>query len=655
MHIDKSISQSLKGAADSVVYGRYSSDHQRPTSIADQAEEVCRFAEQRRLPIPGRLVKDEGISVKDGMAPGFGDLLDDVRAGLIRTIFVDELSRISRKTEDVLRVQSVCRYYDVSLWSVHENIDIKSEDSDIHVLFAGHKNQAASRDARHRVKRSMDGNIRRGLSNGDLTLGYTSVELSDDEVAQLGLTPRATHHRSYKRIVIDPDGAKTVRLIFRLFVTEKMTIRAIAGRLQEKQVPRVGKARSSRWKPITVRKVLSNRRYLGFRTRNVTMLVTNPDTGKKTSRRQPENERVEQFDENLAIIDRSIFAAAQNRLDEYRKTYAKRKKRGAKKPGSLMRYAPRQLLSGTLECGNYSAQFVQKYNGRVAYYVCPDAQDKLCDNAVQVNRDLVHQYVLESIREEVGPVYIADRIHELVLSNLEKRDESSAGKLEDLQRKRAKIINEIDNLTAALAKRPQSDSLYEALDDREACRQQLEVEIRDAETCADSSCSLPSADWVQRQLDYGLERLFGDDVTRAAILLRAITGPIWVYPGQKPWLRIRYPIIRFNLDFAQMATTAARENGKWSGEVVDGGFGVGLEFEIRKIPFYEAYAIEVVRLHDEESLKWTEIARKLPVKTSPEYVAMAYRFGKTGDPYGHRAAADGGIPAPIRRTKAGLR
>ncbi|UCG16710.1 MAG: hypothetical protein JSV19_01475, partial [Phycisphaerales bacterium] len=85
----------------------------------------------------------------------------------------------------------------------------------------------------------------------------------------------------------------------------------------------------------------------------------------------------------------------------------------------------------------------------------------------------------------------------------------------------------------------------------------------------------------------------------------------------------------------------------------EGGFGVSLEFEIRRIPLYEAYAEEVVRLRDQESLKWTEIARRLPVEISPEYVAMAYRFGTTGDLYGHRAAADGGMPARTRRGKPG--
>ena len=61
-----------------VTYARFSDDHQRPTSIDDQASACRRFAEQRALPAPGRILKDEGVSVKEAIAPNFNRLLDEV-------------------------------------------------------------------------------------------------------------------------------------------------------------------------------------------------------------------------------------------------------------------------------------------------------------------------------------------------------------------------------------------------------------------------------------------------------------------------------------------------------------------------------------------------------------------------------------------------
>ena len=42
---------------------------------------------------------------------------------------------------------------------------------------------------------------------------------------------------------------------------------------------------------------------------------------------------------------------------------------------------------------------------------------------------------------------------------------------------------------------------------------------------------------------------------------------------------------------------------------------------------------------------WTEIAQRLPEHMDPGYVAKAYAFGRTGDPYGHRKTRQGSTEA----------
>jgi len=67
-----------------IAYARYSSDDQNATSIDDQVMAIRPFAQARGLPAPDRSLKDEGVSVKHGMAPGFLQVLDEVRAGTVR-------------------------------------------------------------------------------------------------------------------------------------------------------------------------------------------------------------------------------------------------------------------------------------------------------------------------------------------------------------------------------------------------------------------------------------------------------------------------------------------------------------------------------------------------------------------------------------------
>ncbi|HUU82531.1 MAG TPA: recombinase family protein, partial [Phycisphaerae bacterium] len=569
-------------------------------------------------------------------------LLDEVRAGLVATIYVDELSRLSRVLEDVLRVQRLLRFHGVSLWAVHENIDITDDRADLQVVFAGQKSQEASRDARHRVRRSMDGNLLRGLSNGDLTLGYRSVELTEDEIKQRGLPPRGKDHRPYRRLMIHVDEAEIVRMILRLFAVEKMTIRAITRHLNAKEVPRGGKARTERWLPIDVRKILSSRRYLGFRWRNRTMILVNPDTGGKTWRPQPKSEWIDVHDPSLAILDQSTFDAAQRRLAENKAVYGQRRNGNGPRSGLLMSYAPRKLLSGALIYGECEAALVQKHRRGVAYYVCPNAQCGLCSNTVQTRCDLVHELVLDAVRDEAEPMFLADRVHELMVQQLETMEKDLSYDISKLQHKLLEVAGEISNLTAALAKRPDSTALYDALDNREAERDRLETEIREATHRTKVPTGPPSVEWVCTHLQDALPELLEDNVSRAAHLIRAITGPIRVFPRQKPWLKTRYPVVRFTLDLSRMVTAIAADRAECSESSMECGFGVEVEFEVRKVPLYEKYAAEVVRLHDDNGLGWREIARRLPEKISPDYVAKAYEFGKTGDLYGHAAAGAGG-------------
>lgn len=622
-----------------VVYARFSSEGQRQSSINDQAASCRDFAARRGLPPPGRVFKDEAVSVKDGLAPNFHRLLDEVRAGRVGMIYVDELSRISRVTEDVLHVQRLLRFHQASLWAVHEGIDIIEENSDIHVLFGGHKNEMATRDARHRIKRSMDGNLRRGLSNGDVALGYRSIALTDEEIAELGLARREKDLRPYKRFIIDEVEAKIVHMIFNWFVHDKMTIRSIARRLNKARTPRGGKARTNTWRPGDVRKVLSNRRYIGFRFRNKTQIVTNPDTGGKTQRAQSKEDYIEIHDASLAIVDEAMFDAAQERLAEYRQTYRHRRSNARKRAGSLQAYSPRKLFSGTLICGACGKPLVQKWCNGVPYYLCPDTGNGLCKNVMQANRDLAHEVLLAAIREETAPVLVADRVLELLLSELADAEASSSGDTKSLQTALAKVEKEIENLTNALARRPDSKAILDALDAREASKRQLEIAIRKAERRRAKPKAKPTVEWVRQHLQDHFQELVETNVTRAALVLRAITGPIRVFAERKPWLQVNHPVARFAIDFAGMATTVAADLGAWPEGSPACGFGRELEVEIRRVPLYERYAQEVVRMNDELGMSFRAIARALPEKMTPESVGLAYRFGKTGDLYGHRHKA----------------
>lgn len=629
MYANGNMSTSLGRPEDMAVYARYSSDDQNPTSIDDQVQRCLGHAQRVDGCQPAHVFADEAESVKDRTAPNWDRLLDQVRAGKIRRVYVDELSRITRDVRHLLHVQAVFRHRNASLVSTLEAIDIAADQADIHVLFSGYKNAAATRDARHRVKRGMDGNLRRRLSTGDITFGYTSQVLTAAEVNRLGLPPRPEDKPPYKKLVINDEEAAIVRKMHHWFAVEKVSIRRITQRLNELGVGRGGKAKSRIWLQIHVRKILKSRRFLGHRWRNETMVVRDPDTRRREIKAQPPGERIEIYDPTLAIIDEATYEATCQRFAEIHKTHPAGTKGWKGRPGSYRDYAPKHLLSGTLVCGVCGTPLSQMSSG---YYGCPRAPLNACANRAGANRVLTEQLILEAIMAEVGEHVVMDLVYDLLRHEVASATDGLPAEIARLQSQLAQVNRELQRLADAVATAGDLATLTSAIKRREEQRAALERDLRQAQERAAVSPQSPTRDWFGRQLSTHLAKLLAEKPARAAGLLQQITGPIAVYPEVKPWLRKPHLVARFQVDFAAACAAAANASDEKTTAPSTAGFGTYLEVPLRKMPFYERFGSEVVRMHDDEGLAFAEIARRLPDNVTAEGVKIAYNFGKHGTP-----------------------
>ncbi|MDZ7726843.1 MAG: recombinase family protein [Dehalococcoidia bacterium] len=80
----------------------------------------------------------------------------------------------------------------------------------------------------------------------------------------LGRPPYGYRVGPKRRLEIVPEEAAVVRYIFRLYLTEGLGIRLIAGRLNEESIPT---RRGGRWSMVSIRDILRNRTYLGTYSR----------------------------------------------------------------------------------------------------------------------------------------------------------------------------------------------------------------------------------------------------------------------------------------------------------------------------------------------------------------------------------------------------
>ncbi len=94
-------------------------------SIGEQKEKLRQYANAQGYRVAGTY-SDEGFSGKDLMRPEMERLRADVVAGKIDVVLIYKLDRLSRHVKDVLELVELFEKYNVSLYSLKENLDLSS-------------------------------------------------------------------------------------------------------------------------------------------------------------------------------------------------------------------------------------------------------------------------------------------------------------------------------------------------------------------------------------------------------------------------------------------------------------------------------------------------------------------------------------------------
>lgn len=104
------------------VYARQSVEKKDSLSIAGQIDLCHRTADGGEL----RVYKDAGYSGKNTERPAFQQLMKDIRADRIGTLYVYRLDRFSRSVADFGQLWEVLQEHHVEFVSVNENFDTKT-------------------------------------------------------------------------------------------------------------------------------------------------------------------------------------------------------------------------------------------------------------------------------------------------------------------------------------------------------------------------------------------------------------------------------------------------------------------------------------------------------------------------------------------------
>ena len=359
------------------LYARVSSQRQ-----ADDATIQSQVAAlEHRIAADGFRLEDELRFLDDGssgstlLRPALERLRDAIHVGGVERLYVHSPDRLARKFvhQAVLLDEFAKRHVDVVF--LNQPLGQASPEGNLLVQMQGMIAEYEREKILERTRRGRRFSARQGRVSvlGHAPFGYRYVTKHAGDGAA--------------RYDIVPEEARIVRDLFRWVALEGLSLKGVTRRLAEHGVPtRTGRPR---WDVATVRGILLNPAYYGEAHWGKTRMEERPSTH-RPRRGRPEVPRQEKVARPTppeiheiipvpAVIDRDLFAAVGERLQENR-LRQRTHERGAS-----------YLLGGLLVCGRCGSAYCGRKHRQghklYLYYRCIGTDkyrhggEPLCDNA----------------------------------------------------------------------------------------------------------------------------------------------------------------------------------------------------------------------------------------------------------------------------------
>ena len=226
-----------------VIYARVSTEHEAQLSaLENQKDWYTPFLEHHPEWKLVHTYIDEGITGTSAeKRPQFMQMLKDAENGDFDLILTREVSRFARNTVDTLQYTRKLKAIGVEVFFINDNIKTFDGDGELRLTIMATLAQDESRKTSIRVKSGQKVSMEKGVfyGNGNI-LGYD---------------------RAGKEMVINPEQAKTVRMIFDWY-TDGWGLRKIQFELEKQgRLTATGK---TNWHPTTIGHILKNPFYCGI-------------------------------------------------------------------------------------------------------------------------------------------------------------------------------------------------------------------------------------------------------------------------------------------------------------------------------------------------------------------------------------------------------
>lgn len=350
------------------IYARFSSNNQREESIDAQVRAISEYAAKNDYVIVEKYI-DEAFSATSDKRPAFLKMINDSSEDIFDVVIIHKLDRFSRNRYDSAIYKRELQRNNIKLLSVLENLD----DSPESIMLESTLEAVAEYFSKNLARE-----VRKGLKENALKGSHTG-----------GRPPLGYMLDENKKLVIEPDEALIVKMIFKKYTLENMGYGAIATYLNGLGLKtRAGKP----FNKNSFYDLLKNEKYIGTYTFDVSS--SKDINGKRNSHKKKPPEDIIRIENNHEpIISKELFNLTQQK---FIKNKHKKNRTSCQTTNVIETY----LLSGLVSC-SCGAKMIgnRNYSGRskkmLTTYSCNNRLRKINDckqkpiNAVALEKVVV--------------------------------------------------------------------------------------------------------------------------------------------------------------------------------------------------------------------------------------------------------------------------
>lgn len=409
------------------LYARFSSDNQRSESIDAQIRAMTAYCEQHHFVIVKTYI-DEAKSATTDRRPAFQQMIHDSSSRLFNILLVHKLDRFARNRYDSAVYKRELKKNGVIVYSVLENLDDSPESIMMEAVLEGMSEYYSQNLAREVMKGLRETALQCKHTGGKPPLGYDVDPLT-------------------KRLVINPEEAETVKLIFSMY-SRGCGYSSILDKLHA-----LGRKTKSgnEFQKNSLYSILSNPKYQGMYVFN--RASAKNSVGKRNTHLYKDDEEIIFVEGGCPqIIDHVTFARVQDILTS--------NKHAGRRNTARECY----MLSGKVfcrECGRSMVGNMRHSGSSKTLYVTYRCLSRktVCHNK-EINRDYLEHYIVGLIEAHILNASALRKLKNKILKHMEVMPQEDN---EDVLPSLREIEDAIRNVTDAIEAGLLSDALVARL------------------------------------------------------------------------------------------------------------------------------------------------------------------------------------------------